>query len=151
MAHPSDNSLLNLKKYQIFQGEKKTFNVFHIKMHGISLLANMKNQQLVRWKGYIRIQAKRHTLTYTDTNPVEQSWAQIPYQPSEAQLGFHGVGGWSTFLCTRKKKSPFSNLTIISTIYSRKNLEHHSIGFGQTNKNIKKIQKRGEKRSKFKL
>lgn len=38
----------------------------------------------------IRIQAKRHTLTYTDINPVEPSGAEIPYQPSKAQLGFHG-------------------------------------------------------------
>ena len=115
-------------------------------MHRISLSANMKNQQLVQWKGYIRIQAKRHTLTYTDTNPVELSRAEIPYQPSKAQLGFHG-GKKSTFLHTWKKKSPFSLPTTISTFYSRKNLKHHSIGFGQRNKK----QSQQKKKSKFKL
>lgn len=111
----------------------KTFNVFHkkLRMHRISLSAKMKNQQLVQWKGYIRIQAKRHILTYTDTNPVELSRAEIPYQPSKAQLGFHG-GKKSTFLHTWKKSflPPYNNINF----YSRKNLKHNSIGFGQRNK-----------------
>lgn len=124
----------------------KTFNVFHkkLRMHRISLSAKMKNQQLVQWKGYIRIQAKRHILTYTDTNPVELSRAQIPYQPSKAQLGFHG-GKKSTFLHTWKKSflPPYNNINF----YSRKNLKHNSIGFGQRNKK----QSQGKKKSKFKL
>lgn len=74
----------------------------------------MKNQQLVQWKGYIRIQAKRHILTYTDTNPVELSRAEIPYQPSKAQLGFHG-GKKSTFLHTWKKSflPPHNNINFL--------------------------------------
>lgn len=104
------------KKWNIEASWIKTFNVFHkkIRMHRISLSAKMKNQQLVQWKGYIRIQAKRHTLTYTDTNPVELSRAQIPYQPSKAQLGFHG-GKKSTFLHTWKKSflPPHNNINFL--------------------------------------
>lgn len=105
-----------------------------------------KNQLLVQRKGYIRIQAKRHTLTYTDTNPVELSRAEIPYQPSKAQLGFHG--GEEIYIPAHMKKSPFSLPTTISTFYSRKNLKHNSIGFGQRNKKQSQIKK---KKSKFKL
>lgn len=46
------------------------------------------------------------------------------------------------------KKSPFSLSTTISTFYSRKNLKHHSIGFGQRNKKTKPEKK---EKSKFKL
>lgn len=81
-------------------------------VHKISLLAKKKNKpkpkkrkQLVQWKGYICIQAKRHFPTYTSKNPVEQGWAKIPDQPSKAQLTFHG-GKKSTFLHTWKILSP---------------------------------------------
>lgn len=77
-------------------------------MHGISLSAikEKKNRQLVQWKGYIRVQAKRHIRTYTDTNPVELSRAQIPSQPSKAQLGFHG--GEEIYIPAHMKKVLFS-------------------------------------------
>lgn len=104
------------KKICVEASETKTSNVFHkkLRMHRISLSAKMKNQQLVQWKGYIRIQAKRHILTYTDTNPVELSRAEIPYQPSKAQLGFHG-GKKSTFLHTWKKSflPPHDNINFL--------------------------------------
>lgn len=151
-------SALILNKYQIFKVERKIkYGSFPNKnfqclpqkklwIHRISLSANMKNQQLVQWKGYIRIQAKRHTLTYTDTNPVELSWAEIPYQPSKAQLGFHG-GKKSTFLHTWKKSflPPHNNINFLLKEKPEAPLDRI------WTKKYKKKQSQEKKKSKFKL
>lgn len=151
-------SALILNKYQIFKVERKIkYGSFpnknfqclpqkKLRIHRISLSANMKNQQLVQWKGYIRIQAKRHTLTYTDTNPVELSWAEIPYQPSKAQLGFHG-GKKSTFLHTWKKSflPPHNNINFLLKEKPEAPLDRI------WTKKYKKKQSQEKKKSKFKL
>lgn len=83
--------------------QKKKFQCVHHKaaqMHRISLAANTRNQTLVHWKGYIRIQPERHS------NIHKSCWAEqrypTYYQPSKAQLGFHGG---KIHIPTHRKKS----------------------------------------------
>lgn len=72
----------------------------------ISLAANMSALRLVLWKGYIRMlgwKEKKNAQTHGEAqNPVELSWAEIPYVEAVLQGTIRILRKKSTFQHTQK-------------------------------------------------